>query len=690
MKVIPLKFGWLVSQTTMAWSLASLVFIAAGEVGSAQTVVFRETFEGNFPQDGGWSVGDQNFDGEPAYWDDVDLTEFGTPPARSTWAGYCAGAGYWGDPFEPHYQPTMISFMSKSLDLTGQTSATLSFWHTVPSIESGIDQCAVFVDDLAVYISSSPFNWTQTSIDLSPYAGLAIDLAFVFFSDDSVEGEGWYLDDILVTGTGTSTSPLARGPYLQTMTTNSVTLRWRTTTPLPSLVAYGTSAQQLTGQAGDSTPKTEHAVTIGGLDANTRYFYALMNGAESISGGADHSFVTFPVSAKPTRLWAIGDSGSATPQARAVYDQYLAMAGSRHTDVWLMLGDNAYGVGTDAEYQQAVFDMYPELLRQTAVWSTMGNHETYSNDPNGQHAYFNIFNFPTAGQAGGVPSGTEHYYSFDHGNIHIICLDSEESGRTPGSPMLTWLEQDLAANTKDWTIAMWHSPPYTKGSHDSDNTFDSTGRMQDMRANIVPILESHGVDLVLCGHSHNYERSFLMEGHYGFSDTLTPAMFVDAGSGRVDETGAYEKPISGPNANRGTVYIVAGSSGWATFVTGRHPVMHTALLEMGSLVLDIDGDRLDAKFLRETGTIDDYFTILKTALVEPVIIGSFSASAGNVFLQWHAQVGKSYRVEKTFSLNSPEWTAVGADVVAAGPLAAWGGAVNSPTGKAFFRVQQLD
>jgi hypothetical protein len=108
---------------------------------------------------------------------------------------------------------------------------------------------------------------------------------------------------------------------------------------------------------------------------------------------------------------------------------------------------------------------------------------------------------PTAGQAGGNSSGTEAWYSFDHGDIHFVCLDSEGSPRTPGSAMLTWLAADLAASTKTWTIAFWHHPPYTKGSHDSDLDSDSGGRMKDMRTNVLPVLEAGGVDLVLCGHS---------------------------------------------------------------------------------------------------------------------------------------------------------------------------------------------
>ena len=81
--------------------------------------------------------------------------------------------------------------------------------------------------------------------------------------------------------------------------------------------------------------------------------------------------------------------------------------------------------------------------------------------------------------------------------------------------MLTWRENDLAETTQKWIIAYWHHPPYTKGSHNSD----SESRLVDMRENALPILESSGVDLVLSGHSHSYERSYQLHGHYGTSGT---------------------------------------------------------------------------------------------------------------------------------------------------------------------------
>jgi hypothetical protein len=132
-----------------------------------------------------------------------------------------------------------------------------------------------------------------------------------------------------------------------------------------------------------------------------------------------------------------------------------------------------------------------------------------------------------------------------------------------------------------------------------------------MRQNILPILENGGVDLVLSGHSHCYERSFLLDGHYGLSGTLIPSMKKNAGDGRESGNGAYIKPLTGPRDHFGAVYNVAGSSGQATTGTMNHPAMFFSVLELGSVVLDINGTRLDSTFLRDNGTVRDTYTIIK-------------------------------------------------------------------------------
>ena len=116
---------------------------------------------------------------------------------------------------------------------------------------------------------------------------------------------------------------------------------------------------------------------------------------------------------------------------------------------------------------------------------------------------------------------------------------------------------------------------------------------------------------MLTGHTHAYERSHLVRGHYGGSDTLTPQMVLDRGDGREDGSGPYRKPRGQAGANRGIVYVVVGSSGEAVEHDLHHPVMAVTLAKTGSLLLEIEGDRLHAEFVGADARALDEFTIVK-------------------------------------------------------------------------------
>lgn len=413
---------------------------------------------------------------------------------------------------------------------------------------------------------------------------------------------------------------LTRGPYLQMSSTSAMTVRWRSSTATNSVVRYGSSATSLTQLVSDSASVTEHEVRLTGLSANTKYYYSVGSTATTLASGTNNFFITAPTSAKPTRIWVLGDSGNATTGQKNVRDAYYKFTGTRHTDLFLMLGDNAYMNGTDSQYQAELFNVYGAMLQKSALWPTFGNHDAESaNSATQTGPYFNMLTLPKNGEAGGVASGTEAYYSFDYGNIHFICLDSSESSRSTTGAQLTWLKKDLAANHKTWTIAFWHHPPYSKGSHDSDTETE----LIEMRKNALPILESYGVDLVLCGHSHVYERSFFINGHYGSSSTFNSStMKVQPGSGRVDGTGAYTKDSASPTPYSGTAYIVAGTSAHTNTGPLNHPAMYTSQCILGSVVLDVNGDQLDAQFIDSAGTRRDYFTLRKgggTANVAPSV-----------------------------------------------------------------------
>ena len=392
-----------------------------------------------------------------------------------------------------------------------------------------------------------------------------------------------------------------RGPYLQNMTSTSMVIKWRGENTGLSEVRYGISPDNLVELAGQQSDSIDHEVLLRNLKPDTRYFYKVNNDSESV-----FSFKTPPMegSAKPIRVWVVGDSGTADDRAESVKQAFYDFNQGSTTDLMLMLGDNAYDDGTDCEYQRGFFDMYPATIAQTAVMPTIGNHDAQTD--NGA-PYFEIFTLPSGGHSGAPPSGTEAYYSFNYANIHFVSLDSETSDRSTSGAMYNWLMADLAASTQDWTVVYFHHPPYSKGTHDSD----APGlAMEDMREHFTPVFEMFGVDLVLTGHSHVYERSFPIRGHRGTSDTFLESMKTDAGDGRTDGDGEYRTPIG--STDHGVIYTVAGSSGKTRAAPLDHPVHYIAFSELGSLVLDFDDNILDVTFVSPNSDAVDYFSVVKT------------------------------------------------------------------------------
>jgi hypothetical protein len=390
-----------------------------------------------------------------------------------------------------------------------------------------------------------------------------------------------------------------------------VTLRWRTDVPVPSVVEFGDVPGAFDRSASDPVVRTSHELRLFDLMPGTQYWYSIGDGTSVIDGGDAETWFRTPPAAdasSPLRIWVLGDSGLPGADQDAVRDAYVDRHGNA-PDLVLMLGDNAYDDGTDPEYQAGLFDPYASVLRHSVLWPARGNHDEVH--PGGDDDYFDFFTLPTAAECGGVASGTESWFSFDVGNVHFICFDSYLGDLTEPSAMLDWIAADLAANSLEWTIAFTHYSFYTKGSHDSDLQWHST----QLREQFLPVLEAGGVDLVLTGHSHGYERSYLLDGHYGDSSTFSAEHLLDDGDGYRYGNGEYQKPSHGPAPHEGAVYVVAGSASRTNAGTFDHPAMFRGAASLGSLALTVEGSTLEAEFITSTGYVSDRFAIVKGEIV---------------------------------------------------------------------------
>lgn len=460
---------------------------------------------------------------------------------------------------------------------------------------------------------------------------------------------------------------ITRGPYLQMSTPTSIMIRWRTDVAVGSKINFGLTQNELNSSKSDDLAKTEHIITIENLKPNTRHFYGVASGNTVLQASTDNYFVTNPPvgTEQKVTIWALGDMGMGTEAQKSVYQQYLKYTNKTHTDLWLLLGDNAYAQGYDWEFQQRFFEYYQNdrLMKQTVIFPSPGNHD-YTPTTNRIIEdpildYFKIFNMPTNGEVGGIPSKSKAYYSYDYANIHFISLDSygiealDKYLYSPDSKQMKWLEEDLKANKQKWTIVYWHHPPYTMGSRNSD----TESELKSIRQNVVPVLEKYKVDLVLNGHSHVYERSQMIKGHYGLEATFNQQQHgISTSSARYDnskDSCPYIKDSKVPD-NEGIIYVVNGvgaANGGSQSTYPHNAMVYSNNVNAGSLYLEIEGNRLDAKFITEDGSIKDQFTILKDVNQKQVLKLEGNQNSISLQASWKGNYNWQHNNDKNKLLN---------------------------------------
>jgi acid phosphatase type 7 len=415
---------------------------------------------------------------------------------------------------------------------------------------------------------------------------------------------------------------IVRGPYLQQTSQTSTYICWKTDSLTITKISYGTSKQNLSSVFYDNTLIKNHFAHITGLLANTKYFYTI-NITNFINCPDTFYFYTTPANntSQRMRFMALGDCGSGYPEQYNL-KKAINYYNQSHLDGILLLGDNAYENGLETEYQNKFFDVLKTdfFFPYTCIYPAPGNHDYANNTALAQNhsiPYYDIFKTPQLGELGGLASNHKEFYSFNYGNIHFISLDSYgiESGSyhlwdTLG-PQYQWLKQDLQQDHSLWKIVYFHHPPYTMGTHNSDTEND----LIQIREHITPLLEKYGVDLVLNGHSHNYERSWLQKGHQGLENTFHKSTHtIDSSSAKYDATLNSCPYIKDSITNNGVVYIVAGEAGkhgWGQSSFPHNSKYYSEYNRTGALFFEVENNRLDAFYLEEDSLIHDHFTIFK-------------------------------------------------------------------------------
>tara|TARA_R110002096_G_scaffold97694_22_gene217868 strand:+ start:2744 stop:4792 length:2049 start_codon:yes stop_codon:yes gene_type:complete len=292
-----------------------------------------------------------------------------------------------------------------------------------------------------------------------------------------------------------------RQPYIQNPTVTGVEIAWRSLVPAIGTVEYGEQKGDYTAQISEPKEEQKHHIKIDGLKPNTKYFYRVKNGNNTVL--EDYSFNTAkPDSLNELSFLILGDSGVNSDTQRLVRDEMVKSHNADAADFLIHVGDVHQGDGSD--YDPIYFDVYKELLSKMNFYLSIGNHDTYTNNA---APYLDDFYYPTNNA-----DSTERYYSYRWANSFFINIDSNLDMRK-GSPQYIFIEEALKSErqqTAMWTFAYFHHPPYCEFWPEWDGH-------DVVREDLMPLFESYGVDIVFNGHTHAYEHGELNGVHYVIS-----------------------------------------------------------------------------------------------------------------------------------------------------------------------------
>jgi hypothetical protein len=222
-----------------------------------------------------------------------------------------------------------------------------------------------------------------------------------------------------------------------------------------------------------------------GLSRKLRYSSATV---EPFPGDAQAPIVSFPLKPGSVRFAVIGDNGTGDSYEYDVAQQMVRERASFPFDFVVMLGDNIYGGHSSKDFALKFERPYHSLLESgVKFYASLGNHD----DP--IECLYKPFNMDG-----------RHYYSYSRDNVHFIALDSNYMDAT----QLDWLQKDLRGNTSPWKVVYFHHPLYSDARFHGPDT--------DLRQRVEPLFEQYGVDVVLSGHEHVYERLRPQHGIYYF------------------------------------------------------------------------------------------------------------------------------------------------------------------------------
>ncbi len=352
-----------------------------------------------------------------------------------------------------------------------------------------------------------------------------------------------------------------KGPYLQNVKPNSITIMWESAKPEIGKIEYGIGG---VGEFEAVEPRLTkiHEITLVGLQPGTVYQY------RAISGEAASGIYTFKTGGKkgsPFSFVAYGDNKNGPFN----FLRIVELIRSKRPDFVIHNGDFVDRGKVKKQWQKLFFEPARKLIREIPLFPVIGNHEDHAQN------YFDYFSVPN----------NELWYSFNYGNAHFIVLDTESDSLKKGAAEYRWLIEDLRRKQATWTFVATHHPLFTAGGN-----YYANDRIY-LKNLLHPIFEKYGVDMVLSGHDHNYERSF---------------------------------PIMSHNGKRPVTYVVCGNGGTPLrYIGHREWTLHTERV-FGFVRIHIDGSKLHYQAYNINDEVIDEFTLDKN---DPASVAAYTQNA---------------------------------------------------------------
>lgn len=309
---------------------------------------------------------------------------------------------------------------------------------------------------------------------------------------------------VLIANGSAHAANLIRGPYLQAATATGICVMVEADSTSPVTVEYGATAAYGNSLATSATAATlnatvtyVHTLKLTGLEPDTLYHYRVV--ADNMTT-TDSTFHTLPLPGGDFRFAWMAD-------CRAPGTNIHDLVSARIRDASPLL--SLYGGDLCDTSQQGLYSAYINeffrpnemaLIAQVPFYNSVGNHETW-----GQ-------NTKAFTEAPDSASGTQDYFSFDCGDVHVLVLNfylngtQNGLGYAPGTPQYNFASNDLFNCTSPWKIVTCHEPAYVFGGNHTPSA--------SIKALATNIFEKAGVDLMLSGHTHFFEHILTNKVHY--------------------------------------------------------------------------------------------------------------------------------------------------------------------------------